>query len=320
MHPSLSGVDWQQPVEWKHPLARNLLLWGLGDGRDLADNLPGTVEGSPTVEGGPACFTALKLNGSTDYVGYGDVLKTPQTMTITVAFRMPAFTTLWEYLAGKGGSTFRIQRAVDNPFLEAAFADGFFTPGTWCRATTHVDDGRWHTVTAIFVPGSRIAIYIDGVLENETFPAVSWPGTSDKPFTVGYNDSDLRWWGGSVAWWTIHADELSDAEVWELHAEGERGFPGLLRRRRHPGWFLPAQQPHYRIDLLGRDDASVAAGGGDGTRAVWQGSVGAMSVRAAISMAELAAAGAAVLAFEGTAGVNNLLGSDGTSIALGGSE
>ena len=118
--------------------------------------------------------------------------------TISAWFRVDAFTKSWQALIAKGeGNRWRVhRRGADAPAVFAANGGNADVPA-YDGTLYPIDDGNYHHVAVVSVPGDRVELWLDGDLVS-TGPAPILENGAN-PMMIGENPDALgRTWDGGV--------------------------------------------------------------------------------------------------------------------------
>ena len=192
--------------------------WPLnGDAQDAGGNgLHGTEVGNPTYVD-EAIGRVLSLDGDGDYVDCTNNSAFDITDAITVAawIKVNTFDKQWQYVVGKGDSTWRLVR--ENTTNMIRWRANGPTPSLAVIGKVNVNDGQWHHVTGTY-DGSTAALYVDGVLD----ASLTCSGAiSRNAFSVWIGqcaERTNRAWNGLIDEVRVYGRALSAAEVKELFA------------------------------------------------------------------------------------------------------
>ncbi len=246
-------------VSWWLPLPSNL---GGGTLFDLKGKINGTLTNGPTWAGGPTgCGSSVLLDGSDDYVGFGDVTTFDGFTSLTIAgwFRPDSIANTasgrrwvskwgdavgeWSFILsqvdGDGG---KLVWVVGNPAQGAL--SGYQTTNTVLTANV------WTHIVATWVgPGDAFAIYVNGVAVAQTLLAaqsVAIIGDSSSHFRFGLDSDSVNGLLGAMTDVRAYSRALTASDAYRLYEQSLRGNPDTLRR-----WSRRA----YLFD-------SIAGGGG----------------------------------------------------------
>ena len=163
--------------------------------------------------------SVLSLDGFGDYMDCGNDSWFDITSSITLAcwIKVDSYNKAWQAIITKGDSAWRLQRNETSRGIEFA-CTGINVPGTtWGNVlgSTNVNDSKWHHVAGVY-DGSRISLYIDGVLEYSEAGSGSI-NTNNYAVMIGENaDQRGREWDGQIDDVRIYNNALSEAEIAEL--------------------------------------------------------------------------------------------------------
>ncbi|MEO1006794.1 MAG: LamG domain-containing protein, partial [Cyanobacteria bacterium J06638_38] len=148
--------------------------------------IPYTISGT-AVEGTDYVIKSdqtLGLNGINDYVRIGNESNFDLTNAITVEtwIKVDSFTKQWQAIVTKGDSSWRLHRYQETNKLNFAIGAGGLNNVT---SNQEVNDGQWHHIAGVY-DGSKIQLYIDGVLDTEVAHTGSIPSNNYEVF-IGAN-------------------------------------------------------------------------------------------------------------------------------------
>lgn len=259
------GIDAVCPVNWLHPLNRDLLSWWLVlPGRaggtilgDLTTRNPGTLTSmDPPTDwtgalGRSGGFGSLEFDGSTHVVSGLLAVNSAQAnnaMTASVWVR----DTIGEASGGRyclstsmtnatyDGRGFRMSiddRVGFNAVITAGFNLPFSPVGRIdaSYATSPLVPYTWHMLTYTFRTGEQ-RLFLNGNQIGSASDSSSMPNPN-KGFQIG------RLWGGQVDDVRIWQRALSAAEVQSVYRDSLRGYPETLRRVRMPRAYAAGTPP-----------------------------------------------------------------------------
>ena len=190
---------------------------------DMVSGNNGTLTNGPTFDSGNG--GSIVLDGSNDYVGFGDVLDLgTNDLTISTWVKLTSNLTTFAMFAGKafGGAGNRYAFGLDsNEKITTVFADT--TSGIVSTGTSALSLNTWYMMTAVFDRSSNLSYYIndqsDTVASN---PDISSKVNSDLQDTVefrigSYAQSDRTTpaflFPGNIATTLVYFRTLSSTEV-----------------------------------------------------------------------------------------------------------
>jgi hypothetical protein len=242
-------------VNWKHPLNKGRVGWwmripnsGWSGGlifRDLVRNKKpndGTLVNGPTWTGSrgrPGGYGAVNLDGSNDYVNFGDntafEFASGQAFSIACWFKgissvnQTGFLTKgYDSLFGANDTPWYLFRWNQN--ATPGSMDWFLRSGSGdtILAATGMTDDKWHHLVATYDGASGAQLYIDGNSKaTSTSVTAAAYGTNSSPLILGthignyFNGlfDDLSVWKGRT---------FSAVEVRALYDQSRRGHPDTL--------------------------------------------------------------------------------------------
>jgi hypothetical protein len=145
--------------------------------------------------------SGLSLDGVDDYVKVAKESTFDITNAITIEgwFKIDSWTKPWQAIITKGDSAWRIARAGEGNSLEFAIgAQSLY-------GNKAVNDGRWHHVAGVY-DGSKMKLYIDGVLDNEKAASGPIP-TNNYDVWIGANAEQPN---------RNFAGQLDELRVWNV--------------------------------------------------------------------------------------------------------
>lgn len=263
-------LDQDSPVNWNHWLNRGLAGlwialpqaagasgWGSMYIRDLVSKNHGLLTSGPQWAGGgrPGGRGALSLDGSNDYINFGDQpafeFASGQGWGIGFWFRSTATTTQSGLLTKGYDSIFGIN---DVPLYllrwnaagNAGWVDAFIRRSdntVYTPFVTGLTDGGWHRLDVVYDPAAAtISVYRDGLVPNVNAVATGVVadafGTNSSPLIFGTHASGF--FPGLLDCLTVYSRALSASSVWTLYDQSRRGHPDTLRWLTPRAWFLPA--------------------------------------------------------------------------------
>ena len=234
------GVNVLDPVEYGHPLNRNLLAWWLplqntfGGSRlwDVRGLYHGALTGGPTWTTGPGGFGALNLDATDDYAAI--------SLTTSGAWSWGC----WYYGTGRNDAWRDLWNtgADYGPHVNSGNQLQFY-PGVASTATISL--GQWYRFDATIDAADLVSLYINGQPANSGVLAGASASTTWT--RIGYFNEPCA---GVMTDVTVHARCLSATDVWARYVESRNGFPNLLRRSRP--W-------SFGVEAAGGDLAGTAA-------------------------------------------------------------
>ncbi|MHC4626498.1 MAG: LamG domain-containing protein [Planctomycetota bacterium] len=143
-------------------------------------------------------------------------------MTVACWIKVSEFTLFGQVAVAKSDSSWRLQRWWTTPFMEFA-CNGVSTETNETGGVIgdiNVADGQWHHVAGVY-DGSRICLYIDGILDNFEF-ASGKIGLDDYPVCIGSSfyssgPGGRRYWHGEIDDVRIYNYALSKTETRALY-------------------------------------------------------------------------------------------------------
>ena len=227
----LGPINLASPVNWQHPLNRDLRAWwlalpGYSGGatwRDMTGRYSGTLANmDPATDwvgslARPGGMGALVFDGGapTEQVQVGNFL-TGANFSISVWCNTDVLSSSIRAILRQGGVNLSLYLWSNNKF-------SFYTGGS-VFSTTTLETGRWYHVVATYNGTKRL--YLDGIEQNSAGAAVS---STLNTLGIGGDNFAQRWDGAldDVRWW--HR-ALSAAEVYAYYTLSRQGYPGLLNR------------------------------------------------------------------------------------------
>ncbi|MBI1368511.1 MAG: hypothetical protein GC162_07630 [Planctomycetes bacterium] len=144
------------------------------------------------------------------------------SFSVMAWFKVNRFTTHWQSLITKGDSSWRVHRNDNTDTLSFGTTANGDTDDM--PASTPVNDGRWHLVTATYEAGDtpRKRLYIDGKLEAQR--DLRWVGPNGWPVWIGNNAEtagrDDRAFDGLIGEAALFKRALSEREINEIYHVG----------------------------------------------------------------------------------------------------
>jgi hypothetical protein len=277
-----SYLDIGNPVS-AHPLNDKLVSWWMTlpgwqgyKFLDLKGANHGTLTNGPSWGGGgrPGGFGALSLDGTDDYVNFGDQpafeFASGQSFSLSLWFKGTASTTQRGLLT-KGYDTIFV--TDDRPWyllrwnasntsgaLDVFLRDVGGTNSIVQTATNLTDNGWHHACVAHDAAAATLTLYTDG-RQNGT-PATSVPaaayGTNGSQLILGTHANS--YFAGPVDDFRVHSRALSASEAYALYEDSARGHPLTLRRFSRRVWsFGTVSGPSVTNPSPVTSTASVAA-------------------------------------------------------------
>ena len=244
---SFDLVDWSNPINRSHPLARGLIGWWLvvpnrmGWGTTTWRDLCGSFNGTLTNMSASSDWVG-QGNGSLDLDGTNDYVKVPFSSKFD---RLTTLTALCHcYLTASSGNNEGILskwNTTDEDFIlwggntdsNISFGADSSATTVWSGGWSTLQDSKWHTL-GFTRNGQTVNIYADGVSKATATNAGNQPGanTTDQAINFGsYADDNFSGAAPirfkSVSLWSR---TLSSAEVASHNRETQQGYPGLLNR------------------------------------------------------------------------------------------
>ena len=222
--------------------------WRLGEGAGATSAADASGSGGVGTYYGAAAGAqgALRVDGdtATRFDGVDDYVSIPDSpaLRITGSLALEAwvktdgpFTKTWQAIAGKGDTSYHIQR--NGSSRGAMFA--VFYNGAWYTASgpTVIDDGAWHHVVGVYdQPSQTVKLYVDG--KQDGYTGVGPPAVNVTAYPLGIGENTQapgRHWKGSIDEVAVYARALSDSDVAERYeighayrdevaADGPRGY------------------------------------------------------------------------------------------------
>lgn len=238
-----SSLYYGNLVNRASPLNRGLVSWWLalpqrGKGNtwfDIASTKHGTLSGSPSWRGAmgrPSGYGALEVvAASSQYVDCGQPAATYSATECTITGWM-------KRTAASGLSGFGTVGSSSGRFVCEFHSSGsifFVADDVFPSAASN--DLLWHHFAMVFVGGSRVTGYMDGVQVAETatgVPATTSSAASQGNFLIG----KVEFGGGPLMADGSHDDvraynrALSGSEIAALYQDSLRGYPTTLNRVR----------------------------------------------------------------------------------------
>lgn len=250
-------IDYQDPINWDHPLAKGLVAWWLplpywmGGTRlrDLTKVHHGTLTNfnlatawsKDSHRGG---FGSNMLDGTDDYVGTS-YLGITGTAARTFA--------CWIKVSGSGSYCITSWGATGGGFAGTGWNFQIESGVIWLRCFVGVtgswgsglNDGTWHHVAITFPSGGTMSscrVFVDGVELSGSFgngsTALNTTAASNVAFGLNY-DSTVKYLG-QFSDHRMWSRNLSPAEISLLHQQSLLGYPDLLRRWTRRTYSIPA--------------------------------------------------------------------------------
>jgi len=173
---------------------------------------------------------ALEFDGAENYIACGDSpdFNFRDGLTISVWLKVRQFDKAWQAIVTKGDTAWRLTRFAEqgNLTFTIGVSPEWGGKGPWRAASRrNVDDGQWHHVVGVS-DGHRMAIYLDGELENsaETGPTPA----NTAPVMIGENSERRgRLFNGWIADVRLYGYGLSEQEVQALYRSGAGAVAGV---------------------------------------------------------------------------------------------
>jgi hypothetical protein len=206
-----------------------------GDFNDSSNGHDGDPYGDATTVYDPVINSnVLSLDGTGDYVIItdsnqpGSAFDITGTITVACWIKIPNFDKDWQAIVTKGDSAWRLGRASGTGTgIGVEFACSGLSPSSWVSGEIRVDDDQWHHVAGVY-DGSRLCIYVDGILDSfeNTSGSIS---NNTYNVLIGENEEmPGREWNGQIDDVRIYNRALSHGEIVSLAGESQVTQP-LLR-------------------------------------------------------------------------------------------
>lgn len=227
-------VDWGQPVNWSHSLARGLLLWlrsvpnrmgwGSTKWRDMRGRYPATLTGGPTwtdPKGRPA-WGSLSVPGDD---GIYASVSSPPNPTTALSYGC------WLRTTTTGKVAMSRLDSVDEwqIYIQDASNVRLAIAGTYLTVAASVADGAWHRVDCTW-DGSTIRAIIDGNEHATTAAHGSGITYGSTTLYLGRNTTALFPFNGDLDDVTVFDRRLTPADGRQLYNETRTFCPRLLNR------------------------------------------------------------------------------------------
>ena len=190
---------------------------------DLSGNSrTGTLTNGPTYSS--ANGGAIVLDGTNDYVNFGDVVAIADSLTVSVWFKFPTgFGTTWQIIlarrdAGSTGMNYDMNYNPSINILQFGYsgAGNFNYKFTSVPLTTNFTANIWTNICGVLLKnGSNtdVLIYKDGSLLTSTTLTENVTAKLSMPLNIGAYGGGLSPATGSIAEASIYNRALSAAEV-----------------------------------------------------------------------------------------------------------
>ena len=177
----------------------------------------GTLTNGPVWSGGtPGFFT---FDGTNDWVDFGSASSGSTSASFTWGGWVKTTTSATQKVfmmrgndASLNGWSLFLSKESDNKFQASVVTStgGFFQ--TDVKSTTTMSNDTWYYIVGTWLPGVRIRIYINGVLENTTTTSrITLRGPS-----IGWNlmrNNDSTFSNGSLSEFIVYQSELSGTDI-----------------------------------------------------------------------------------------------------------
>lgn len=246
--PSLDLVDWSDPINRAHPVARGMLGFWMGipncrggvTWRNLLHRWHGTITGA-TWSG-----YSFTTDGTDDNVSIPDnALNRPGSGPFSIAVccvppnanqfdgifgkrtssgNFPTFGLFHGELTGGGGAT-------SNKKLTAAIWSNFSTANQTAITTADVADGNEHTIVMSWAGGATQAtVNVDG--RNQAMTSVVASGSPSMTLTDAWKVAvtDTNYYAATFRWAAMWNRVMGNADSLALYRDYKRGFPTLFNR------------------------------------------------------------------------------------------
>jgi large repetitive protein len=189
-------------------------------GHGLAANVQGEARWKPV---GGRFRGALDLDGTQTYVDCGDKAEFDlgDTMTVSLWLKPRGPRKGTQALAGKGSETWYLNSEGESGRL-TFFLNGPQATGkdrnkrTRVASKRQLDDGQWHHVVGLY-DGQRMALYVDGVLENSV-AASGRLALNTEPLWLGNSPAARgEWYNGLLDDVRLYRHGLSEEEIKALY-------------------------------------------------------------------------------------------------------
>jgi len=221
------------PLETKPPAGRGLVAWwkfdetaGVWAADATGNRLQGRVQGVPRWSSPGRIGGAWELGGAGGYVDCGGVedFNFRYSMTVSAWIKVRQADKQASALITKGNDTWLLQMGGEKRLVSFALTGPQTTGASKGKASAVkskrlIDDGQWHHLAAVY-DGQRIALYLDGVLEDSV--TASGPiAVNTEPVVIGQNaDGRSASFNGWVDDVQLHDRGLSAGEVQALYRGG----------------------------------------------------------------------------------------------------
>ncbi|MBA7639403.1 hypothetical protein ES703_47061 [subsurface metagenome] len=185
--------------------------------------------GATTVYDADRGSNVLSLDGDDDYVVItgsntpGGPFDINDVITVACWIKVSAFDKQFNTIIAKGDDSWRLARYQETDQLEFAasgVSGGAEPPFGNVIGSTNVNDGQWHHVAGVY-DGSKICIYVDGILDN-TEDASGSISNSSYNVLIGENEEMTgREWNGLIDELRIYNRALSHGEIVSLAGESQ---------------------------------------------------------------------------------------------------
>jgi hypothetical protein len=168
---------------------------------------------------------ALEFDGEKNYIDCGNQPEFDCTDSMTVAawVKVRKFDKKFQAIVTKGDTAWRLQRLEEEGKVCFSVGAPKYVAGTNSTVRVNskrkVDDGQWHHVVGLF-DGHRVAIYLDGELEN-SLEASQLPSNS-APVWIGENSMTRgRLFNGWLDDVRLYGYALSAEEIQALYKSAD---------------------------------------------------------------------------------------------------
>ena len=169
---------------------------------------------------------AINFDGNGDFINIGDPLGLKITSKITVAawIKVNAFNRAYQAVITKGDSSWRLQRYANTNYMEFSCTG---TSNPILFGSKNVNDGLWHHVAGVY-DGSRIYLYVDGVLDKDQ-AAIGSISTNSASVYIGENSEQSgRYFDGIIDSVKVYKKGLSSVEILSLYTGGSPAGADLV--------------------------------------------------------------------------------------------
>jgi hypothetical protein len=194
------------------------------EGKDVADASGNShtgrlIGGAKWQPDGGRLGGALELDGNGSFVDFGNnpAFNCTDEVTIAAWVKVSEFDKVWQTIAAKGDTTWRLSRNSSTNATLLAIGH----PQDTCLIEGRVDvnDGQWHHIAGVY-DGGRICLYVDGKLDLSQ-PASGKILANKHPVYIGENsEARGRYWNGLIDDVRLYNCALSPDQIQTL-ARGE---------------------------------------------------------------------------------------------------